>query len=186
MSVNRKAQRNPSSRAASTKWTAVAIAVLVVTVAAIVTGLVLHRGQDEDNAPIYNGAGSGALVTSPYDLVELPADTDLKTVGDAVLVSVFVPNESGILTSYGMRTTLPDAQALVDAVKNAEKVDLAGTPAESGDEPIEARLTFVLPSRKTLTFDLHLDQGLIARESRVWRPADDLKTLIQAAIAGPG
>ncbi len=183
---NHPDRRVPSTRMLPLRWTVAIVAVLVVVIAAIVTVLLLDRDPGGSQGPGSDAVVSNTLITSPYDLTELPAGTDLDRVEEAALVSVFVPNESGILTSYGMRTTLPDAQALVDAVKNAEKVDLAGTPAESGDEPIEARLTFVLPSRKTLTFDLHLDQGLIARESRVWRPADDLKTLIQAAIAGPG
>ena len=169
----------------SPRWILAGAVILVVVVAATVTVLLLDRDRDGERRSTSDAAASGTLVTSPYDLIELPADTELDRVKDAVLVSVFVPNERGALTSYGMRADLPDAQALVNAVRDAEQVDPDVAAAELGSKAAASRLTFVFPSRETLTFALYLDQGLIARDTAVWRPDGDLRALIRAATTGP-
>jgi hypothetical protein len=174
-----------SARAVTPRWVVAGAVIILVVVAATVTVLLLDRDREGERRSASDAVASGTLVTSPYDLIELPANAKLDRVDKAVLVSVFVPNESGALTSYGMRADLPDAQALMNAVKDADEVDPDVAAAELGSKAAESRLTFVFPSRETLTFALYLDQGLIARDTTVWRPDGDLRALIQAATTGP-
>lgn len=183
--MNHDHRRPRSARAVFATRAVVGIVALVVVITAIVTVLVLQRNREGADPSVSEGTASATLVTSPYDLTEMPAGAGPDRVKDALLVSVFVPNESGTLTSYGMRADLPGAQALVKAVREAERVDPDVAAEELGSKAPESRLTFVLPSRQTLTFALYLDQGMIARDAEVWRPEGDLRGLIQAATTRP-
>ena len=100
-------------------------------------------------------------------------------------MSIYVPNESGTLTSYGVSSDLPATQALSEAIRKADEVGADEAAATLGAKAADSTITFVLPSRDTLTFALYLEQGMIARGSQVWRPDGDLKALVEAAIAGP-
>jgi len=186
MSAIRQQRRVTSTRVVPAKWKVLGAVILIVVIAVAVTVLLLERGREDRQGPASQTTESGTLVTSPYDLSELPPDTDLDRVEEAALVSVFVPDENGTLTSYGMRAELSVARALMMAVRDAEEVDTDAAAAQLGGEVAESRLTFVLPSRETLTFALYLDQGLIARDGGVWRPKGDLQALVRAATAGPG
>lgn len=168
------------------KWILVAgVAVVVAIAAIVVVALLVDRSRDQERRAAADAAASGTVVTSPYDLLELPGNVDLSRVKDAAFVSISVPDESGTLTSYGMSIDLPDVQVLVRAVTKAERLDSEVATAELAGATPEGTLTFVLPTRETLTFALYLEPGLIARDTGVWRPDADLKTLVQTAIAGP-
>lgn len=186
MRVVRQQRRLTSTRVVPLRWRVLGAVILVVAIAATVTVLLLERGREEGQGPLFQTTASDTLVTSPYDLSELPPDTDLERVEEAALVSVFVPDENGTLTSYGMRADLSAARALIMAVRDAEEIDPDVAAAQLSGKAPESRLTFVFPSRETLTFALYLDQGLIARDTGVWRPKGDLQTLVRAATAGPG
>lgn len=168
------------------KWVAVAgVAVVLVMVAIVVVVLLVDRSRDEERRAAADAAASGTVVTSPYDLLELPGNVDLSRVKDAAFVSISVPDESGTLTSYGMSVDLPDVQVLVKAITKAEGLDPEVATTELAGATPDGTLTFVLPTRETLTFALYLEPGLIARDTAVWRPDADLKALVQTAIAGP-
>ena len=110
------------------------------------------------------------------------------SVKDASFVSIYVPNKAGRLTSYGISSDLPAAQTLSEAIEKAKEVpaDVATTlTAATGTAGTTSTITFVFEGRKTLTFTLDLDHGLIGREGKVWRPEGDLKTLVANAVAGP-
>lgn len=185
----------------SRKWIVI-IAVLVIDliVAITVVAIVLDRERDEARRAAAIAATSTTGVTSPYDFTELPDETDLDVIEEASFVSILVPDESGDLTSYGVSMELPAAQALSDAVRNAEEADTeiaatttgpiptgtgATAPGHATESTADATVTFVLPNRETLTFVMDLDQGFIARAGRVWRIDGDLEALVEAATAGP-
>jgi hypothetical protein len=156
------------------------VVLVIVVVAVIITG----RAGSDTNLAAGDKDGSGGAVDSPYDLVEMPADTDLNALSKAAFLSIYVPDDAGNLTSYGISSDLPAAQALTEAVQNGKAVDSAeAQTALDGDTT--STLTFVLPSRETVTFALYLKQGMIQREGRTWRPAGDLATLVQSAIKSP-
>ena len=114
-----------------------------------------------------------------------------QTIADAAFLSISLLNESGILTSYGVSVNLPAAQDLIDAITTSDEVDPSdavstlGSEATQPDGPPQPTLTFVLPTRETLTFALYVEQGMIAREAEFWRPRGDLAALIAAATAPP-
>jgi hypothetical protein len=181
------------------KWFVIVVLTLVVVMAAVVvTVLLVDRDRDEARR---TAAATGAAATSaasPYDLTELSINTDLDVVEDAAFVSIFVPNESGKMTSYAISSELPAAQALMEAIRNSEEIDsdaattatsvaTAGSSAggDSGDAALTPTIIFVFPSRDTLTFVLDLERGLITRGGQTWRPDGDLKALVETAIAGP-
>ena len=178
------------ARGVPLKWVFVSAAGLIVVFAAIVVAVVLvDQSRDNSRKAEAAAATSTTGVTSPYDLTELPADAELDAIEHAAFVSILVPNVSGTLTSYGISSDLPAAQALTQAIRDADDVD-PGTPASStgnsaGQAGVVSTITFVLPTRETLTFGLDLDQGLITRGDRAWRPRGDLRALVETAIAGP-
>jgi uncharacterized protein YpmB len=180
---------NVFGRRVSRKWLAATVAALIVVMAIVVVTVVLvNRSHDQARQAAQTSATSAPSVTSPYDLTELPAATDLGEVKDAAFISVFVPNSDGKLTSYGISSGRPATQALSRAVERAEKVtpDVAATLiGAAGQASATSTLTFVFASRDTLTFTLDLEHSLIGRQGQVWRPDGDLKTLIAEAIAGP-
>ncbi len=182
------------SRIASSRPLLLGIGVLIVVIVAVVVvvAVVATRDSDPDDARLAD-EGASAAVTSPFDMTELPADTSLDLVSEASFVSILVPNENGSLTSYGVSADLPAARALAVAVADAEQVDediaasvtATTVPLASGSTGGTATITFVLASRETLSFALALDEGLIAREGKAWRPEGDLRALVEAAIKSP-
>ena len=189
-------QRNASEkqallkRSVPLKWVLVAaIALIVVMAAIVVTVLLVDRSRDDERRAAAAAATSTTGITSPYDLAELPADTDLDVVDDAAFVSIFVPNESGTLTSYGVSAAVTAARALIEAIKDADEVDAATAAAVTGatteGTATASTITFVFATRDTLTFVVDLQQGLIARGNRAWKTDGDLRGLVEAATAGP-
>jgi hypothetical protein len=166
----------------SRKWIVI-IAVLAIGFIAAVTvvAILVDRDRDEARRAAAIAATSTTGVTSPYDLTELPADTDLDVVEDAAFISILVANAEGKPTSYGVSADLPAAQALTASVRHADEVDAE----ETGGGGNADTLAFVLPSRETLTFTLDLDRGLVSRGGRVWRPDGDLRALIESAVTTP-
>jgi uncharacterized protein YpmB len=171
------------------KWLTATVAALIIVIAIIAVTLVLvDRSHDQARRAAQVSATSTPTVTSPYDLTELPAATDLGKVKDAAFVSIFVPNKEGKLTSYGVTSELPAARALSQAIQGAKEVtpDVAATlSGATGTAGAISTVTFVFEGRETLTFTLDLDHGLIGRQGKVWRPEGDLKALVAAAVAGP-
>jgi hypothetical protein len=190
VSGNKSEGRAFFARSVPLKWVLISALALVVVMAAIVVAVFLvDRSHDNARRAAASAATSTTGVTSPYDLTELPADTDLDVIGSAAFVSIYVPNESGTLTSYGISSDLPAAQAITKAVLEAKEMDAetaaSATGATTGGTTGASTMTFVLPTRETLTFGLNLEQGLIVRGSQTWRPNGDLKALVEAAVAGP-
>lgn len=175
------------SRSVSLKWFLAMAAALVVIMAAIVVAVVLvDRSQDRaDREAAAAATATTSGVTSPYDLVELPAEADLDSIEDAAFVSLYLPNDDGTLTSYGISSELPATQELSEAIREADEVGADEAATTLGARAADSTITFVLPSRDTLTFALYLKEGMIARGSQVWRPDGDLEALVKAAIAGP-
>lgn len=175
------------SRSVSLKWFLIMAAALVVIMAAIVVAVVLiDRSQDRaDREAAQAATATTSGVASPYDLTELPAEADLDSIEDAAFVSLYLPNDDGTLTSYGVSSELPATQELGEAIRKADEVGADEAAATLGAKAADSTITFVLPSRDTLTFALYLEQGMIARGSQVWRPDGDLRALVQAAVAVP-
>jgi hypothetical protein len=173
-----------------------AIAALLVVIIVVVVVVVVVTGDDSDDAGKAAGAGDtgGSATSFPYDMVELPDDVSLDVVSKAAFVSILVPNDKGTLTSYGVSSELPAAQAIIKAVSGADEVDkdlaasvTASTVALSSGSGSAGTptITFVFASRETLTFALALDESLVARGGKAWRVDGDLKALVQAAIKAP-
>jgi hypothetical protein len=174
------------SRRVSLKWVLVAVTCLIVVMAAvIVIVLLVDRSRDNTRRAEAAAATSTTGVISPYDLIELPIGADLDVIEGAAFVSIYTPDRSGKLTSYGISSELPAAEALIDAVKHADEVSPEDSATALGSMAAESTITFVLPTRETLTFALYLEQGMIARGAQVWRPEADLKALVETAVSGP-
>lgn len=175
------------------KWVLVGlIAMLVVMVAIVATLLLVDRSRDEARRAAAAATTTSTLIASPYDFSELPGKTDLSVVVNAAFLSIFLPNDDGKLTSYGISSGLTAAQELSAAIRDAEEVDpgdeasttvTTGQPA-AADAVTTSTITFVFADRGTLTFVLDLDRGLIARGEQAWRPAEELRALVEAAILG--
>ena len=166
------------------------VAILVVVVIAVVVVLVLlARSDDQDQDTTDDTSDSGVVVTSPYDFSELPADVAPADAAQATYVSILLVEGQDELTSYGLKHTVPAAKALLDAVVKAREIDDpdlgSSTAATDAGEPesLSSSLTFRFEDMSTLTFDLHVEQGLIARDGRAWRVDGDLGALVQDAIA---
>ena len=172
------------------KWVLVGAASLLIVMVAIVLAVFLvDRDRDEARLAEAASAASSTAVTSPYDFSELPAGTGLETVDDAAFVSILIPDETGSLTSYGISSGLPAAQALSRAVRDAKGLDVdaaasiaAGTAG--ADETTASTITFVFADRSTLTLVLDLERGLVTRGDQAWQAAGDLEALVNAAIQG--
>lgn len=174
------------ARSVPMRWLLATVLCLLVIMAIIIVVLVLDdRGNDEVRRAEAAAATSTTDATSPYDLTELPIGADRDAVEDAAFVSIFTPDETGKLTSYGISSELPIARQLIEAVKKADEVDPGDASAALGSKAAESTITFVLPTRETVTFALYLDQGMIARGAEVWRPDSDFATLVETAISGP-
>lgn len=187
MPAESKEKQGFFAKSVAMKWLFVTAAALIVIMAVIVAAILLAgRGDDEAGRQTTDPMDAGASgAASPYDLVELPMETGLDSIEDAAFVSIFLPNDAGTLTSYGVSSELPAAQALSEAVRKSDEVDEDEAAAALGAKAADSTITFVFPSRETLTFALYLDQGMIGRGAQVWRPDGDLKALVETAIAGP-
>ena len=142
----------------------------------------------KSGAPPVVAATSTTDAGSPYDLTELAGEVDLGLVGQASFASISISGAGGRLTSYGVSSDLPAMQALSRAIQDAKEVDAQslGPVATGGGAPTAtSTIVFVLPSRETLTFTLDLDHGLISRGNGTWRPAGDLRALVEAATTRP-
>lgn len=160
------------------KWTSrrrllIAASVVVVVLAVVIPIVVTqtHDGGEQSQGTSADGARS---VSSPYDMTEVPATVDLKIIKDSKFVSLAIKDASGKLTSYGLDSSLPSAQTLEAAVINAKEVD--ATVAAGG-----STMTFVFSDRRTVTFDLDVNHGLVSRGGKTWRPQGDLKALVTRA-----
>ena len=170
------------------------ITTIVVVVAAVVIA-VAAMDQSRGEAP--QGAatsGSASNMTSPYDLTEISGDLDLDIIEDTSFISILILNTEGRPTSYMADADGAAATALTKAVRGAKQVksrDLTGsstTVMTTGGETIAGTtptLTFVLPTRQTVTFAMDLEHGLLWRQGQAWRPDGELRTLIGAAITAP-
>lgn len=171
------------------RWLAVTAAAAVIVVAVVLIVVLV----DDEGAVSPATADSGAVteVTSPYDFSELPEDSGPPQVENASYVSILLADEAGQVTAYGLNSNMSAAEALKQAVLGAGKADfdlvtsiMATASTVSGeDATIGSTLTFVFPEREKLTFDLYVEQGLIARGRRAWRVDGDLAALIEAAVA---
>jgi hypothetical protein len=182
VSKNGSEEQGFFARRFSAKWLLLGTFLLVaVMVSIVVTLLLVDRSRDEARRAAVSYNTTATNVTSPYDFAELPAETDLDVVADAAFVSIFVPNDTGTMTSYAISLERPEAQALVAAIRDSDE---AGVDA-SGDAALTPTITFVFPNRDILTFTLDLEQGLIARSGQSWHPAGPLRALVEAATAKP-
>jgi hypothetical protein len=164
---------------------------LVIVMVVVAIALDRQRDGNGNTAAI---ATTTTGVSSPYDFVELPEDVELETLEEASFVSILVEDDSGTLTSYGVSAGLPATQALMKSFSQAEELDTefadiaaAGSATEDGASNTaissETTITFVLPSRETLTFMVDLDTGLAVRAGRAWQVEGDLGALVEAAIS---
>jgi hypothetical protein len=169
----------------------VAILVVGLVVAIAVLAVILDRERDQARLASAIAATSTTGVSSPYDFVELPGNTDLGRLAEASLVSILVKDATGQVTSYGVSTALAAAQALTAAFGDAEEADDATAEellqtGEGAASESQATITFVLPNREIMTFSADLDRGLVARDDSVWRVDGDLRALVEAATSGEG
>ena len=195
MPQKRDTPQGPRLGRVQRKWLLFGVAGVVVIVVVVLLTVLLTGREDADSGLASDQGDAGeTLVTSPYDFFELPAGSEPRDVENASYVSILLASESGQLTSYGLGSEMPEAQALRDAVHEAEETDeevlssLATEPraTSDGEAVLRSTLTFVFPDRTTLTFDLFVDQGLIARDGRIWQVEGDLALLVEAAAtAGP-
>jgi hypothetical protein len=153
----------------------------------VATVVLVDQNSEDARRAAAIAATSTTGASSPYDLTELPAETDLDAIVDASFLSLLVPNDEGELTSYGINAKLPGAQALAKAIMDAEEVNMTITTTTTGSAGTVSgsSIVFVFPSRATLTFSVDLGQGLVARGGKAWRPKGDLKALIKAATSAP-
>ena len=189
--------KGPSSktrRPLSRRTLLLGASVFVVIIVVVVVVVVVTTGDDKQGSAALDGDSTATLVTSPYDMIELPGDMSLDVVAKTSFISILVPDGKGSLTSYSVKSDLPAAQAIISAVTDADEVDEQTAAAVTattipltadGSATATATITFVFASRETLTFALDLDERLIAREGQAWRPEGDLKALVEAAIKAP-
>ena len=109
------------SRLIMTTGILLAVAAVIVVVVLLVTG-----GGDETDDTSGPGTDIGITnITSPYDVHELPADTDLGDVEDATLVSISLVTTGGGAAYYGLSSDTEPAQALIKAVADAKALEAA-------------------------------------------------------------
>lgn len=183
--------QNPGpSRKERQKRLLVVGAILLAVVAVVVVVVLLVGGGDEGDTSDNGATGdSGTDITSPYDVYEMPADTDIGEVQQATLVSIAVMNAGGALDYFGLSSDTEPAQALMQAVADANELDADEVPAAVSEAaaatPVEEgpSITFLLPDRGTLAFGLYADEGIVTREGRFWLVENDLSALITAAVS---
>ena len=111
--------RRPLSRRALLLGAAVFVVIIVVVVVVVV----LTTGDDKQEGAALGDESTATLVTSPYDMIELPGGMSLDVVAKTSFISILVPDGKGSLTSYSVKSDLPAAQALISAVTDAKEVD---------------------------------------------------------------
>jgi hypothetical protein len=186
--ARRRARRSPRWGGSRVRTLAIAAGAVIVVGAIVATWLVVDHNRDSARQAGAIAATSTTGMASPYDLTELPADTDRDVIADASFVSILIPNDAGKLTSYGINAKLPGVQALAEAIMNAEEVSVATTATTTADAAgavSGSSNIFVMPSHGTMTFSLDSAQGLVARGGKAWRPKGDLKALMKAATSAP-
>jgi hypothetical protein len=165
--------------------------ILVIVIAVIVaTGFlaIIANQQARENArrQAASDATSTTNVTSPYDVTEITGDLDLGILEDATFVSILIPNAEGKPTGYMVDADSDAARKIIDAVRKAPEVkpedDATATTVSAGSG---STLTFMLPSRQTVTFAVNLDTGVLTRDGTAWHPRGDLKALLTAATTPP-
>jgi hypothetical protein len=165
--------------------------ILVIVVAVIVaTGFlaIIASQQARENArrKAASDATSTTSVTSPYDVTEVTGDLDLGLLEDATFVSILIPNAEGKPTSYMVDADSDAARKIIDAVRKAPEVKPGGdTTATTAAPGSGSTLTFMLPSRQTVTFAMNLDTGVLTRGGTSWHPRGDLRALVTAATSAP-
>lgn len=171
----------------------------VVVFASVLVIAVIAIDQMRDSAQRSGGTAATlpSGISSPYDMAELRGELDLNRLMDTSFVSILVLDSGGRLTSYMTDADGTAAKALIEAVRSSKQVEPAdlSASAETNAPATVAQgaaatglvptLTFVLPSRQTVTFTLDLRHGLLFRESGAWRPEGDLRALISAATTAP-
>lgn len=182
--TNGRDKQTKGKRPIGRRWTRhraifVGGAAVVIVLIVMATALLVAGKQDETSRGATSTSAVATVITSPYDLTELPGAVGLEKINEASFVSISLVSNDGRLTSYMLDSGLSALQALVSALQEAR-------PVEDNMASDGSTLTFVFASRKTLTFALDLDHGLLGRADRVWRPAGDLKTLVEATIAEAG
>jgi hypothetical protein len=182
-------ERKPRPQRRRRLWVAGGVVVVVAVVVAIILAVVLRHGNANNTSGSDNGTGDATEVTSPYDLHELSADTGPGDVSKASLVSISLPSGDGTSKYYGLSSGTEPANALIEAVAKAKEVeagDLATTTTQQGGSSTRAStgatLTFLFPDRTTLSFDMYVQQGIIARGGRFWRVDGELSALVEAAV----
>lgn len=152
---------------------------LLVVVAAVIVVLfvVVGRGDDTTSDTTVADGDDSTLVTSPYDLHELPADSGPGEVEDATLVSISRPNATGGTDYFGLSSDTDPAKSIIQAVVEAESVEAAQVA------PTEVSITFLLPDRGTLAFDAYVEADIIGRAESYWRVDGDLANLIDTAVS---
>lgn len=190
MAENKDDKERAVARTTRRRWIALFVAVVLVVVAVLLI-VFLAGGDDRTASQGTSDTGAATAVTSPYDFSELPQDSGPAEVESASYVSILLADEAGQVTAYGLDSGMPAAEALKRAVLGASEVDsvvvsslttLASTASSEAAE-ILSTLTFVFADRGKLTFNLYVEQGLVARGDRAWRVAGDLAALIEAAAA---
>jgi hypothetical protein len=181
-------KQSSSERGVRRKWiVAVVAASVVITAVVIILVFLLDRHRDSERSAAAEAAAAGTAVTSPYDFSELPTGSGPGEVADSTYVSILLA-DGGEVTSYGLSSSIPAAQALIKAVEEAKQAN-AGPSTTASDMTaatapmLGSTLTFLFPDRSTLTFDLYVEQGLVARGGRAWRVNGDLAALIESAVA---
>jgi hypothetical protein len=157
------------------------ITVAVVVAAAMLFVIANAQSRNKARRAAEEAASSTTSVTSPYDMAEVSGELDLDILDSSTFVSILVPNAEGKPTSYMADANGTAAKALIQAVRDAVEMKAAPAPDSSG----ASTLTFVLPSRQTITFTLDVAAGLLYRQDQAWRPKSDLGVLIQAATTAP-
>jgi hypothetical protein len=157
------------------------VVVIAVIMAAAILFVIAHE-QSRKNAQrsAADDATSTTNITSPYDMTEVSGKLDFNIFEDTTFISILVPNAEGKPTSYMADGSGNAAKALIQAVRGSSEVKPAPANGSSA-----STLTFVLPSRRTVTFTLDLNAGLLYRQGQAWQPKGDLKALVQAATTAP-
>jgi hypothetical protein len=160
--------------------------ILMITIAVVVAAAILFviaNTQTRNNArrAAEEAASSTTSVTSPYDMAEVSGEVDLDILDSSTFVSILIPNADGEPTSYMADANGTAAKALIQAVRAAVEMKSPPAPSPSG----ASTLTFVLPSRQTITYTLDVAAGLLYRQDRAWRPKGDLEALVTAATTAP-
>lgn len=176
----------------------------IVALVAVV-GLALASCKRDSEPKQTQATVTAAAVTFPYDFHETAAQPDFKLLSQATFLSLLLPTEAGSFTSYGLSSELPEVQALIAALQRARPVtdesssgpQKEGTPGADAPPPSASEqhatlgaaspetfggpmLTFVLPGREILTFQLDPAAGTLTRGEWTWQVATELRQLLES------